>query len=148
MSALEIIKYETIYHYTTNIGLFGILKSRNLHLSNIDYMNDPNEMKYLNRYLQSYKERNYIPKDAVKNILKEVDRIKCYYDVFVFSTSSDKDSHTLWKSYSRHENYGYNIGLNIEKLRKILKKNEIIEANSNNIMFVEDGEVIYSESKK
>ena len=84
MSALEIIKYETIYHYTTNIGLFGILKSRNLHLSNIDYMNDPNEMKYLNRYLQSYKERNYIPKDAVKNILKEVDRIKCYYDVFVF----------------------------------------------------------------
>jgi len=148
MSAIKRINDGIIYHYTPEDGLFGILESRSLHLTNIDYMNDPNESRYLNYYFESYKDRNCISKNTVKNILNEVERTKDYYDVFVFSTSSDKDSKALWTSYYKFEYKVYNIGLNIEKLRKILGKNEIIEENGNNIMFVEDGEVIYSKSKK
>lgn len=120
MSAIKRKNDCIIYHYTPKKGLFGILESRSLHLTNIDYMNDPNELEYLNYYVESYKERNYISKNTVNYILNEVERIKSYYDVFVFSTSDDKDSQILWKSYPKYN--GYNIGLNIEKLRKILKK--------------------------
>lgn len=146
MSAIKRKKDGIIYHYTPKEGLFGILESRNLHLKNIDYMNDPNELKYLNHYLESYKKRNYISKKYVKYILNEVNRIIGYYDLFVFSTSEHKDSQTLWERYTKFD--GYNIGLNIKKLREFFKKYEISNKNGKNIMFFQEGEILYSESEK
>ncbi len=148
MSAIKRKNDGIIYHYTHKDGLFGILESRSLHLTNIDNMNDPYELKYLNYYLESYKKRNLISKNTVKNVLNEFERIKGYYDVFVFSTSSDKNSQALWTNYPKYKYDGYNIGFNIEKLRKILNNYEIIEENGNLKMFFDDGEIIYSESIK
>lgn len=111
-------------------------------------MNDPNEMKYFKDYLESYKIRNHTPINYIRYVLNEVERIKGYYDVFVFSSSSDKDSNTLWERYTKPKYNGYNIGFDIEKLRKIFKKNEIIEKNGNFKMFFEDGEILYSDLEK
>ena len=148
MSAIKRKESGKVYHYTSEAGVFGILKSRSLHLRNVIYMNDPREVNYLSQYLESYQERNFIKQETIKKILHEVGRIKGYYDIFIFSTSDDKDSRTLWEGYTKQKYDGFNIGFNIDKLRELLKKNEITEKNGNNIMFVEDGEVIYSEIEK
>lgn len=148
MSAIKRKDSGKVYHYTSEAGVYGILKSRSLHLKNVNYMNDPRELNYLSQYLESYQERNFIKQETIKNILYEVGRIKGYYDIFVFSTSDNKDSKTLWEKYTNPKYDGFNIGFNIEQLRELFKKYEITEKSGNNIMFVEDGEVLYSELEK
>jgi len=148
MSSIKRIESGKIYHYTSKDSVFGIIENRSLHLRNIEHMNDTNELKYLNNYLQSYKKRNFISTKIVSNILQEVERIIAYYDVFVFSTSSNKDSKTLWERYTKPKYDGYNIGFSIHKVRELFKRYEITEGNGNNILFFEDGEILYSELEK
>lgn len=143
MSAINRMDNGKIYHYTYIDSILNIIENRSLHLRNIEHMNDPNELKYLNLYLQSYQKRNFISTKVVASILSEVKKIIAYYDVFVFSTSSNKDSKIL------REKYGdFNIGFNINKLRELFKSYEIADDNGNSILFIEDGEILYSESEK
>lgn len=148
MSAIKQIDSGNVYHYTSEVGIQGILKNRSLHLRNIRHMNDKNEMKFFKDYLESYKTRKGISVKHIKYVLNEVERIKGYYEVFVFSSSSNKDSKPLWERYVKPKYNGYNIGFDIEKLKKIFNENEIIENNGNLKMFYLDGEILYSESKK
>ena len=41
-----------LYHYTSLRGLFGIVNSRALWVSEIRYLNDAEELRHINRWLQ------------------------------------------------------------------------------------------------
>jgi len=148
MSAIKRLDSGNIYHYTSKDGVFGILENCSLHLRNVNYMNDPNELKYFKEYLASYQIRNSIPVEYIRFVYNEVERIVGYYDIFVFSTSDDKDSKPLWEEYTVPQYDGFSIGLDIVQLREHLKKYNITEKNGNDILFFEDGEILYSESEK
>lgn len=49
---LEISKRKKLYHYTTNIGAKGILKSNSLWVTHCNYLDDTTEIKYISTVLK------------------------------------------------------------------------------------------------
>ena len=150
------------YHYTTPEGLMGILKTRTLYFTDSQFLNDRNERININEELSEFWNKcsqNY-DKQFVSLIRKirndsyedyaysymESDRNwysgeKCSR-YFIFSTSFDKDSISMWKYYAKANTYdGYCIGLASYAL-----VDEWIDRETG--VAVESGAVLYSSADK
>lgn len=115
------------YHYTSPQGLIGILKTRTFFFTDSQFLNDFRERININDELEEYwrwNNRKY-DKRFVK-LLKEINVTRyeddgfsyldgdrneiCRY--FVLSLSQDGDCLSMWKYYSKAENYnGYSLGI-------------------------------------
>ncbi len=122
-----------LYHYTSPEGLRGILQSRNFFFTDCQYLNDSKERININNDLDAFWKcnRRKYAKEFV-HLLKDI-RINVYEDseysyiesdltvsgeeignarYFVFSTSFNRDSLSMWKYYAKDGRYnGYNVGI-------------------------------------
>ena len=113
---------EFLYHYTNPEGLIGILKSKELWATNIDYLNDSHEIDYCVEYIKStieYMMEGDGGHQSVKAFLKESlsfvgSASKVYY---LTSLSEEADSLPQWRAYC--PNGGYALGISSKYLAKI-----------------------------
>lgn len=104
--------HESLFHYTTIQGLFGIVESNCFWLTNIEYMNDLSETKYaselIKKMLFDICEKVEYSYDFV-DYLKHINNIESNYEeCYIACFSSDGDSLPMWIMY------GKEIGVAIE----------------------------------
>ncbi len=115
------------FHYTSPEGLIGILKTRTFFFTDSQFLNDFREKVNINEeldYYWRYNRREYnrefynlLSKIRITNYeddgfsyLDSLSEKKCRY--FVLSLSMDGDNLSMWKYYSKTENYnGYCLEL-------------------------------------
>jgi hypothetical protein len=137
-------KHKRIYHYTSADGLLGIQKSLTLHLSEHQFLNDMDELKYGNLMTQinihemlkeeykiamekkefDRKEINFFNK--ILEIVKNNENILKLGNFYIGCFSEHGDDISQWKGYSNFGE-GYSIGFDTEKLLNI-KSEEYIFA--------------------
>lgn len=149
---------DKVYHYTSAEGLKGIIENNCLWFSDIEYLNDETEIKYVyNIILDLIKDNNLnLHERLYQFIINRCDYINCsnYFKselnialndrYYIASFSNKRDSLTLWNNYTKSiNNTGYNIGFNRSNLLTSIKVNNI-DKNDNYI----HGNVIYSKNKQ
>ncbi len=95
-----------VHHYTSVPGLFNILESGVIRFSNINSQNDPREIEFGLKVIRWIIEDKF---GLESKILKQIDdhkkTMKDQYaeilnNIFIFSTSTEKDSYQQWINYS------------------------------------------------
>ena len=103
---------KSIFHYTSIYGLQGILSKKSLHFTNINYMNDKDEII---AGLESFgKDSGVFEKQQseLRSILSDSQE-----NVFVCCFSLDNDSLPMWNYYTKEiNNQGFNIEFSDKKL--------------------------------
>ncbi|WP_069997899.1 DUF2971 domain-containing protein [Cellulosilyticum sp. I15G10I2] len=102
---------QDLYHYTSISALDSILKNNSLWLTQIEYMNDYEEMIYAIQLIKECLEEidtQYI-KEYILSLCEDIENGKKYGAVFILSLSYDQDSVSLWNNYGKDG--GYNIHL-------------------------------------
>ncbi|MGZ5009693.1 MAG: DUF2971 domain-containing protein [Methylobacter sp.] len=120
----------TLYHYTDQKGLLGILESDTLWATKIQYLNDSTEyllsLKLAERLLQERLTEEKDPKHRAK--IKKIQGSSLnitHMNVCVCSFSERKDALSQWRAYSG--NAGFSIGFNSSNIiAKAIENNFII----------------------
>jgi hypothetical protein len=119
---------KTLYHYTTQEGLLGIIRSREIWATHTSYLNDAKEYRYavdvaaaevlkrLEAGGESY--RILVLADMAEG-LKGVEST----NVCVCSFSEDRDSLSQWRAYGGPTS-GFAIGFNPPHLAEMVKREE------------------------
>jgi Protein of unknown function (DUF2971) len=125
-------KIPSLYHYTTQNGLIGIIEKRSLWFTNIFYLNDASEYRYtydlveeeLNKKEQNIARRFKYPDEFLINrFLKdnlEFWDLSDYVVDFVFSFTEKPDLLSQWRGYCGNES-GYCIEFDYEKIIKFAR---------------------------
>ena len=104
------------YHYTTIKALRGIVESNTLWVSNAMFLNDKSEVRYAREIVEeTIKENQNIENEVIKvieNFMQQI--IDNSEQIFVLSTSNNKDSQLLWSDYSRSD--GYCLGFDFSEV--------------------------------
>ncbi len=156
------------YHYTSPEAFLAIISGNTLRFTDARYMNDKTELIYFSKilidFIEQHKEQYPLCLECVNSIFAkyEWDKIKNFEvdhidltpniqdisdrevqtkKIYVFCTSTDSDSLSMWNYYVKSGNYqGYNIGFNINKL---IKQFENIKLDDAHDFIVYYGNVIY-----
>ncbi|HEX7964953.1 MAG TPA: DUF2971 domain-containing protein [Gammaproteobacteria bacterium] len=110
---------ETLYHYTTQSGLLGILESESIWLTHTQYLNDSKEFVHALSIAQTEIEENLARAsgkeaavwDEMHRAIKEMSPM----NVCVCSFSENKDSLSQWRAYGG-ESSGFAIGISRDLL--------------------------------
>lgn len=153
------------YHYTSPNSFLSIIKNKELYFTDIRYLNDKSEPIFVVKRMVEFVDVNHekypLTCDAFNDLVKEnnIDDIrklntnhinynlnlKYNYNndrAFVFCTSLDGDSLSMWNYYVNNGFYqGYNIGFNMQKL---LKSFDTEDKRHLDPFFVYYGKVLYS----
>ena len=110
-----------LYHYTTADGLLSILKGQTLWATNIQYLNDAQEVKYFTEKLTSYLDGvdpgfGQDHADAI-NLLQNDPRFYDSSDLYVVSFSEAGDLLSQWRGYA--SSGGFCIGFDRSILAQI-----------------------------
>jgi hypothetical protein len=118
---------DTIYHYTDESGLLGILNEKKIWLTDVDFQNDPNEISHgilssslflLNKARDMINQQSLTEDDGliilnfcetVSNRLNNILMLKKTDSLFTSSFSINGDSLTNWKGYGSYGK-GFCIG--------------------------------------
>lgn len=132
----KITSQNSLFHYTSSNGLKGILDSKALWFSHIDYLNDEGECRYTYTLLQNV--LGEIGRSIDKKFAKDL-KGRCehmlsdqYYDqqikvklnteYFLVSFSTDSDNLSNWNYYTKAKDItGYNIELQKDELLNSLE---------------------------
>jgi hypothetical protein len=112
-----------LYHYTTQEGFLGIVKTGELWASKIHYMNDAREFSLgLDIARQEIKlilkdPDSTLDKDKLRRMRDEINTID-KINVFVCSLSADGDMLGQWRAYAGRAG-GFSIGFDSEKLKTL-----------------------------
>jgi len=123
----------TLYHYTNQNGLFGIIKKKKMWGSDILFLNDSTEWEYaLNRTrgailtqkellepLDYVNEKDFL--DLLNHILNDLFKLTQQGQIFVCSFSEKGDLLSQWRGYCPNGN-GFSLGFNPDVLAKFNKK--------------------------
>ncbi len=117
---------KTLYHYTSQSGLLGIINSNKIWASHLLYLNDSTEFKYatdlMRKTIHSLPDSTLpkIAKDAFTELSQDLENIVAeQFGVYVFSLSEDGDLLSQWRGYCP-ENFGFSIGFNQDVIKNIL----------------------------
>ncbi|MGE6320057.1 DUF2971 domain-containing protein [Pseudomonas oryzihabitans] len=115
----------TLYHYTDQAGFLGIMQSRQLWATKIQYLNDSNEYKLALGIASDILEKKISKTKNSTNthnllelFLERIDTIK-NQNVCVCSLSEKGDLLSQWRGYSNSLG-GYSIGFDFTKLKRRL----------------------------
>ncbi len=117
----------TLFHYTSQEGLLGILKTKALWASNIHYSNDAAELAYAMELVQSTLDNALRSERGPFNdwygaVLEELDTIR-HVNLFAFSLSEQGDLLSQWRGYCP-EGIGFSIGFEYDDLLEPMKRQE------------------------
>jgi len=123
------------YHYTSSIGIFGIINTSQLHCTSASFLNDPTEQKYFNSILKEVILKSSDCKSIYKTLYNESveSHILNPFENYVVSFCKKSDSLSMWSHYANGN--GYNLGFNIDS---------IIERNSPGFFSIRKVDLIYS----
>lgn len=140
-------KPDIIYHYTSPAALLSIIKNREIWFSDVKFLNDETENRYIYLTLKNFIDNNktLYNKDFCEFIKEFCD--DCinddggfnilYQNTYVLSFSMSKDSLSLWNYYTKNNNHiGYNIGFD--------KRMFIDFSNEGDLLSIQ-GKVIYGD---
>ena len=157
---------EPIYHYTSRIGLDGILKNRQLWANDIYIQNDKSEGIYVLGVLEQNIDSFGIQEHYKNAILKQMQKAKVAlqdrsyeylkHRSFIISFSTAGDELTLWNYYTKNENsVGYNIAFDTKELMRKIKIKKLVLDNDTNVCYpgimdvnFHHGKVIYNEHEQ
>jgi len=111
---------ETLYHYTNQTGLMGILESNSLWATKIHYLNDAQEFKLAIDLASPILERMFQHQTVSKNrekvrcLIQNLQTIK-QLNVCVCSFSAERDLLSQWRAYA--SGGGYSIGFKTDAVR-------------------------------
>lgn len=143
---------DIIYHYTSPEGLKGITGDENLWATDINYLNDNSELRYIYQLAENITNENNErwSENFCESLLNQcLQKAKRYdvsnrllfaykTDVYVISFSLDEDNLNMWKYYSKTaDTVGYNIGFEKDKL-----------VNATGLIHMTYGKVIYDKEKQ
>lgn len=118
-----------IWHYTDTHGFMGILKSRTLWATSLDFLNDRSEASYglhlFQESLEDVKASKFIhplQKDFLKIAMDYALRSTNRTRIFVSCCSTAKDSLAQWRSYSGGG--GYSLAFNPSSRPQVLTKSD------------------------
>lgn len=116
----SVSRERVLYHYTSFFGLEGIVSSKSIWCSQIQYLNDSSELIHGLEILAQACSEVGSHHDAISSVPK---RKSGYHNVhlFVFSLSEVGDLLSQWRGYSGAG--GVSIGFSFEKLRAKAKEN-------------------------
>ncbi len=150
----------TLYHYTTQAGLLGIIKCRCLWTTNIFYLNDSREFNYaLELAHADLKERISGPaarneqKQFYENALMTLGGIAPSaleaFSLHVGSFSAKDDSLSQWRAYTQN-GVGFTLGFDGEYLQSLAKrqKYELVECEYDEIGHKRAISVLIDESEE
>ena len=115
-----------LYHYTSSSGLKNILNSKKIWFSNVEYLNDEEEIYYTYKLaidvandLKATLNKNFYSDtiSILEKYLKQKESQEQPRDYYVASFSEEKDSLSLWNYYTKSPNsVGYNICFTIKDI--------------------------------
>lgn len=117
-----------LYHYTSQGGLFGILKGQKLWATNINYLNDTTEFtlafllaaECLKQGRCKFKNKGCV--DQVVDLLERM--LSPGDDIYVCSFSTEKDDLSQWRGYCAG-GIGYAIGFDGKGLDKVARNQKL-----------------------
>jgi len=126
MNAREILSRQppaTLYHYTTQHGLLGIVESKEIWASHTQYLNDAREFRYaieiVREQIAEIKreplQRRYV--NLLEEMELDLDGVESI-NVCVCSFSAEGDALSQWRAYS-HGGSGFSIGFSGAFLREV-----------------------------
>lgn len=131
-----------IYHYTSPLGLEGILKGEELWFTKSDYLNDSTEMNYIFQTLDKALDESRYSKDFCNHIRDRFIKSKVGFqtynadDYYICSFSKSNDELNMWNYYSKSESKaGYNISFKSLELLKCFKKTDDIHFNMGDVVY-------------
>lgn len=116
---------EILYHYTTQEGLLGIVKSQEIWASHTQYLNDEREFRHAIDLVKdelSRMERDPRLQDSMQFIAGMKSELELGIEsinVFVCSFSEDGDVLSQWRAYSSGRS-GFSVGFSGDFLRAVI----------------------------
>ncbi|WP_125916850.1 DUF2971 domain-containing protein [Hymenobacter coccineus] len=112
------IDLDKLYHYSTPGGFNGILRSRSLWMTNIQYQNDIEEYKYATK----------LAFEVIKEDYPGINQTALFIDsnivhIYTFSLTEQNDLLSQWRGYS--PNGGFAFAFNKELLESVVKDNNL-----------------------
>jgi hypothetical protein len=103
---------EELFHYCPTNSFHGIISSKQLWLSNLEYSNDPNENQIAFQVLDSISRdhANQALKNYAKKIINTNNPVMDYPSSCVFCMSQQPDDLIQWREYADN-GFGYIIGI-------------------------------------
>ncbi len=115
----------TLFHYTSQEGLLGILRTKTLRASSIQYMNDAAEFSYALEVVRStldnalkYERGPF--NDFYGTVLDKLQTIR-HISVFAFSLSEEGDLLSQWRGYCPN-GIGYSVGFEHNDLAESMQR--------------------------
>lgn len=114
--------HQLVYHYTNAAGLIGIVNSKKLWATKIQYLDDRSELNHAFSVTKSiiYKVKKEIDNELVKKFLEKIsedfERVE-RVNIFVFSFSYACDLLSQWRAYS--PDGGYALGFDPRVIEKL-----------------------------
>jgi hypothetical protein len=116
---------DILFHYTSPRGLIGIITSKILWASRIQYLNDSQEYLYslnlLEKVINDYKTIDERHKERL-NTFYTMFQYAENVNIFVASLSENGDLLSQWRAYCPPSG-GYSIGFSYDYLQRVLKIN-------------------------
>ena len=110
---------DTIYHYTDDRGLAGILGTGKLWLTDIFNLNDPSELRHgFGKAVEAWRGKECAEAERVAAVLERVNRDPGFREWghhFTCSFSSDGEELGQWRAYADN-GQGYALGFNRKEL--------------------------------
>ncbi|MDD5368538.1 MAG: DUF2971 domain-containing protein [Anaerolineaceae bacterium] len=108
-----------LYHYTSPAGFMGIVDSKKIWASNVEYLNDSEELKHaiwiILEFIEMFEETLTTSSERafVGELYKRLNQIvkrKSNYGIYTVSFSTEPDKLSQWRGYCQNAN-GVSIGL-------------------------------------
>lgn len=117
---------KTLYHYTNQQGLLGIIGERKIWATEINYLNDHSEFNYacllakeiIDEFIKNHGAR--IMQDALTTLKRTIDTFPEIAEIYVFSLSIKDDLLSQWRAYG-DKSSGYSIGFDSLYLRQLIQ---------------------------
>lgn len=137
----NISNIETIYQYCSINTFHSMIKNKEIWASHYDAMNDTQEMVWIEKYIESFYDKN---KDIkIHSAFPKEEFIKLYspyrYLAFLSCFSSDRDMLSQWRGYA-NQGTGFAVGFNTKKIQDII---ETLSTQNKQIALFKLGKVIY-----
>lgn len=118
------IKYPKLFHYTSVDGLKGIIDSKSLWATKIQYLNDSKEFTHAIEIAQQIINSKKITSPDYIKYLEILERDLASTNrganTFIFSFTEQPDQLSQWRGYCNYD--GYSIGFNKDHIAEIGKK--------------------------